>query len=102
MPCYDGRENTHTVYVESRNQTKRLCAVFSVLQQDGTLETTLDKVNWTEAGVSRRSTEAWWVRHQEEDLVRRRREAAERDRAARRKAVLNKLSPEERTILGVK
>ena len=91
MPCNDGRENTYTVYVESGNQTKRLCAVFSVLQQAGTLETTLDKVNWTEAGVSRRSTEEWWVRHQEEDLFRR-----------RRKAVLNKLSPEERTILGVK
>lgn len=91
MPCSDGRENTYTVYVESGNQTKRLCAVFSVLQQAGTLETTLDKVNWTEAGVSRRSTEEWWVRHQEEDLVRRRREA-----------VLNKLSPEERKILGVK
>lgn len=91
MPCNDGRENTYTVYVESGNQTKRLCAVFSVLQQAGTLETTLDKVNWTEAGVSRRSTEEWWVRHQEEDLVRRRREA-----------VLNKLSPEERKILGVK
>lgn len=91
MPCNDGRENTYTVYVESGNQTKRLCAVFSVLQQAGTLETTLDKVNWTEAGVSRRSTEEWWVRHQEEDLVRR-----------RRKAVLNKLSPEERKILGVK
>ena len=91
MPCSDGRENTYTVYVESGNQTKRLCAVFSVLQQAGTLETTLDKVNWTEAGVSRRSTEEWWVRHQEEDLVRR-----------RRKAILKKLSPEERTILGVK
>ena len=91
MPCNDGRENTYTVYVESGNQTKRLCAVFSVLQQAGTLETTLDKVNWTEAGVSRRSTEEWWVRHQEEDLARR-----------RRKAVLNKLSPEERKILGVK
>ena len=91
MPCNDGRENTYTVYVESGNQTKRLCAVFSVLQQAGTLETTLDKVNWTEAGVSRRSTEEWWVRHQEEDLFRRRREA-----------VLNKLSPEERKILGVK
>lgn len=91
MPCDDGRENILTVYVESGNQTKRLCAVFSVLQQAGTLETTLDKVNWTEAGVSRRSTEEWWVRHQEEDLFRRRREA-----------VLNKLSPEERVILGVK
>jgi hypothetical protein len=102
MPCSDGRENTHTVYVESGNQTKRLCAVFTVLMNAGTLETTLDKVDWKEAGVSRRSTEEWWVRHQAEDRQRKARERAQKQADAERKAVLQSLTPLQKKVLGLK
>lgn len=102
MPCSDGFPSGRVEYVESGNQTKRLCAVFSVLEQQGILNNVLTSADWTEAGVSRRSTEEWWTRHKQEDTARRKREAADRRRAAERRAVLMKLSPEERALLGVK
>ena len=83
-----------------------LCAVFTVLengfQSHGVtfyLRAILNKVNWQEAGTTLHATEAWWEDHKERDAERRAQEAAERE--AKRKAILARLSPEEREILGL-
>lgn len=102
MPCGDGGYPTHTVYVESGTQTQRLCAVFSALQRRGLLDQILDEIDWKEAGVTRQGTLSWWKQHQVEDAERRQREKKEKERQAKRSAVLNKLSVEEKKILGLK
>ncbi len=91
-----------TVYVEKGTQTSRLCAVFSVLESMGQLDSVLNQADWKEAGVSKESTRAWWTRHKEEDRQRRQVEAAEAARKKARRAVLSKLSPAEKKILGIK
>ena len=103
MPCNDGYgPGSTTVYVESGNQTARLCGVFTVLENRGELASVLNQVDWKEVGVSKASTIAWWERHKEEDRQRRQREAAETARKKARRAVLSKLSPAEKKILGIK
>jgi hypothetical protein len=103
MPCSDGPSyRTETVYIESGKQTSRLCAVFTVLESMGQLDLVLNQADWKEAGVSKESTRAWWTRHKEEDRQRRQREAADSARKKARSAVLSKLSPAEKKILGIK
>jgi hypothetical protein len=103
MPCNGGYgPGSTTVYVESGKQTSRLCAVFSVLESMGQLDLVLNQADWKEAGVSKESTRAWWTRHKEEDRQRRQREAEKSARDKARRAVLSKLSPAEKKILGIK
>ena len=102
MPCFDGRDNIREVEVESGRQTSRLCAVFTVLEREGLLDKILSQCDWNEAGVSKLSTEQWWLRHKREDRERRQREFEEKQRKLARQKVLNKLSDDEKKILGVK
>jgi hypothetical protein len=90
------------VYVESGKQTSRLCAVFSVLESRGELMNVLNAVDWKEAGVTKASTLLWWEEHQAKDRQRRQVEAAEAARKKARRAILSKLSPSEKKILGIK
>lgn len=103
MPCNDGGYpgSTRVEYVEHGNQTSRLCAVFTVLEHRGLLQSVLDACDWKEAGVSKASTLDWWARHKEQDYQRRVHEKAEATRKAKKKEILAKLSPEEKKILGV-
>lgn len=101
MPCRDGNENTYPVYVEKGEQTSRLCAVFKVLERNGTLDATLSAADWVGSGVSKKSTLEWWERHKREDAARLNREADERRRKAQRQAVLDKLSKEDKKLLGL-
>lgn len=83
-----------------------LCAVLTVLD-DGFeshgvtfyLPAVLDRVDWQEAGVTRRETEEWWQDHLEQDAARREREAVIRE--IKRRTILERLTPEEREILGL-
>lgn len=101
MPCFVGRENTETVYVESGKQTARLCAIFKVLQKNKLLTEILNQVDWKEAGVTKQSTLEWWARHQKEDLRRRQIEREEFLRKQRRNKILSKLTDEEKKELGL-
>ena len=103
MPCSDGGPSygTNTIYVEKGTQTSRLCAVFRVLEKEGKLGALLNEIDWEEAGVSRFSTERWWESHKKEDRQRRQREAAETARKKARRAVLSKLTPAEKKVLGI-
>lgn len=101
MACRDGRDDAHYIEVEKGVQTQRLCAVFTVLEKRGTLDKTLDEVDWVEAGTDRSKTEAWWRRHKEEDRRRKEQKQKDVERAKRRKIALLKLSAEERALLGL-
>lgn len=102
MPCFvDDTEQRHRLYVEKGELTSRLCAVFKVLERNGTLDAILSAADWVGSGVSKKSTLEWWERHKREDAARLNREAAERRRKAQRQAVLDKLSKEEKKLLGL-
>jgi hypothetical protein len=62
----------------------------------------LDNIDWKEAGVKRKTVEAWWKRHKAEDAARLARESAERRKAELRLTAISKLSPDELAALGIK
>ncbi len=80
-----------------------LCAVMMVLESDDkTFKSTLKKIDWKEAGVTKRQFLSWWEDHKEVDAKRRERMAAQLREIKIRKDALAKLTPEEKKILGVK
>jgi hypothetical protein len=105
------RESSDELY-RLRDQHQKieavLCAVLTKLEKDDLYLSVLKDVDWKEAGVSATFVDKWWLRHKLEDEKRRLREAKEaernREKEERRKqkeAVLAKLTPEERKLLGV-
>ena len=104
MPCRDGGYDTPAK--ETRNGLTidqleaALCGIFTVLEiADRSFD--LDDVDWKEAGVSRKSVEAWWKRHKKEDAARLAREAAAKRKDDLRKIAIGKLSAEELEVLGI-
>jgi hypothetical protein len=77
-----------------------LCGIFTVLEKEDFFG--LNAVDWKEAGIARKSVEAWWKSHKKEDAVRRAREAAAKRKDDLRKIAIGKLSPEELEVLGIK
>lgn len=120
MPCRDGGpmidydEERRNVQKANRlaNLEATLCGVLTVLRDaehvkdlfgdDDNVGAVLDNVDWKEAGVTRKWAEDWWIKHQEEDIARRKKEAAERDAQAARRRALAKLTKEDRAALGLR
>lgn len=118
MPCYDdrGREESYEATRELKLTNKKLekieamlCMVLTTLEEENELGHFKELFNYKESGVSREELMLWWREHREADAKRRREEyeAAEKarkkaEREAERQKVLEKLSPEERKLLGVK
>lgn len=116
MPCNDwgGGPGPHVVYRDLEIHGLRikdfqalLCGSFTLAEKTGTLDDLLDKMDWKEVGVSRKTTLEWWEKHKKEDELRRKEEAhiahlkkIERERSKKRREILARLSPEEKDILG--
>jgi hypothetical protein len=86
-----------------------LCGVFTAAEEGafaptvvGGVDGLLDVIDWKEAGVKRKTVEAWWKRHKAEDAARLARESAERRKAELRKVAIGKLTAEELEVLGIK
>jgi hypothetical protein len=84
---------------EARKKIERLEAMLCALIKVTGLDTSLDKVDWAEAGVDAQDLRKWWTDHQEKDRQRRDRERHEADRERLRAEALAKLSPEEKVAL---
>lgn len=118
MPCYDdrGREESYKATRELKLTNKKmekiaamLCMVLSTLEEENELGHFKELFNYKESGVSREDLMTWWREHKDADAKRRREEyeAAEKarkkvEREAERQKVLERLTPEERELLGVK
>jgi hypothetical protein len=117
MPCYDGGYNTSSLSseiddlkdtIDKRNAM--LCAIFSAASKiPGGVDGMLDQLDYKECGITRNYMCMWWNEHQEADRIRKERELAESVRRAEekvrkeaRKALVAQLTPEQRTLLGVK
>ena len=117
MPCYDDRNSPVYIYQNDiapleRKVAKLEAALCSILSYyDGPwkqefkgkgVPNLLSKLDYEEAGISREWIEQWWVSHQEED---RKRKDKELKSLAKQKAkinALNKLTAEERKLLGIR
>lgn len=109
MPCRDdwgpvssGVTKRHGMTIEDFEAV--LCGVFTAADQGiliGKSDALMDVVDWCEVGVARKTVESWWKKHQAEDAARRKKEAAERQRAALKQSALAKLTAEERAALGL-
>lgn len=124
MPCTDGGPSPMEEAAERRAVTAEqrafkmveamLCALMSMLEEQTfsrkeTFSEALDRIDFKEAGVSRKEFELWWAKHKEADAKRLQREAGAAQRDAQkkldeqaRKEALAKLTPRERRLLKVK
>lgn len=117
MPCRDGGPFEDIFYARQdadklANLEAAFCGVLTVLRDaehvkdlfgdNDNVGAILDNVDWREAGVKRKWVEDWWIKHQEEDIERRKREAAEAEAQAARRRALAKLSKEDRAALGIR
>lgn len=76
------------------------CAILTVLENSGMLESVLTACDWKEAGVTKAEVLKWWAEHKEQDRKRRAWERADRKKREVKKQALAKLTPEERKALG--
>lgn len=76
-----------------------LCAVMSSVERSMIAVELIDNINEQEAGVTREEIRAWFAEHKSKDAARRARELEED--ARKREALLARLTPEERALLGV-
>ena len=107
MPCFDGRDSdrdngvnlTDEQYTQLKRAEAALCAINSTLETLGYLEDILGRINWDKVGVSKKQ---FMAEHKKQDEARKRTEDAIRATEAKRLAALNKLTLEERALLGIK
>lgn len=90
MPCESGRGPEDDL-LDSLNRTTRLfCEVMAGEEARGRLPLYSAEVL------------AWWAEHKKIDEERKRMELEEKELRARREAAANKLTPEERRLLGIR
>ncbi len=107
MPCSDGGWNddvqvTKEDVAEHNMLEAAMCGILTTFEtklgQDE-LNKFLDMVDWTEAGVKRRTLGLWWRKHKAKDAERRAQEEAKRHADELRASALSKLTPAERAAL---
>lgn len=75
MPCFDGgptlgeqlRQSEWKERVARKRAEAMLCAIVRVLESNGTLEDTLNRVDENRAGLAADSIRAWWLAHKMQD-----------------------------------
>lgn len=100
MPCQGGCQSQ--AESEYPLVSKALCAVMTVLEQQGALRKMLDAIDWTEAGIREASLQSWWDQHKQNDKARRQREASDKRREKIAQEAYDKLTPAQREALGVR
>lgn len=106
MPCRDGgyedevRVSRESV-TEHRMLEASMCGLLTQLEKEGCLALWLERVDWAEAGVKRKTLEMWWKKHKKEDEARRAREAAAKRKEQLKASAISKLTAEERAALGL-
>lgn len=101
MPCSDGGYYDR-IYDEDRRRDlgereAMLCAALTVLKANNLL----NKINYKEAGVTKKALEEWWAGHQRQDAMRRAEERRRAEQKRTKEEALKKLTPAERKALGL-
>jgi hypothetical protein len=98
MPCTDGGPS-YEQQLDERRVPAALCAILSTLESEVYLSAFLDRIDWTEAGITREWLVGWWAKHKRADAMRRTRDEEHRQRVALQQQAIAKLTPEERRAL---
>ena len=108
MPCYDGgpggddrRLISKADHIRLKKTEAILCGIFSTMNPSQ-LQDLFEKVDWEEVGTTQKWAKKWWIEHQKEDEERRKRQAAKLKAERLKKKALSKLTPREKTLLGIK
>jgi len=105
MPCRDWTVEDRYSEISKEKAMLRasLCALMTALEtDDAAFGAILKKIDWKEAGVTKRELLMWWEDHKEQDRVRKVRETKEAAEKKLRAEALAKLTPEEKKVLGIK
>jgi hypothetical protein len=81
MPCNDGGvpyPPTREEVLNDKVPVPMLCALLTVLKQDGQLEAYLNDIDWKEAGITEDEFLEWWTNHKRRDQQRKAREEERR------------------------
>ena len=101
MPCMSyGDEDSvreRTLSLQNKFLKAALCAAMKVIE----LHSSVDVIDYKEGGFSKRRLLRWWENHKREDKERKEREELEKNRNKLKKSALEKLTPEERSALGL-
>jgi hypothetical protein len=93
--------NADKIRRELEEAEAMLCMIMRKMKAGGVV-LFLEEEDFQEAGVTQVAFDAWWSRHEYQDEARRKAAIREKEAAKKKQAILNKLTPEERKILGVK
>lgn len=109
MPCYvtgsregDAELAASENYQEAKKLRAMLCGVLTAARKVHQLRAVLKAVDEAECGVTQEAIAQWWAKHQEADEDRKRRDARDREDHRLREQARQKLSAEERRVLGIK
>lgn len=103
MPCYV--DDSYDRERNSRNLEKRVkqfeAVVCAVMRADPTI---VDRIDWTECGVTKKQHLDWWTEHQKQDAERKIQEEEEKKKEAIRKekARLKEISTLEKKLAKLK
>lgn len=125
MPCInDSSDRIHEVYKDRDTKEAMLCGLMSML--DGLVNSHndayytsaergyetpgsviyidyfLDKIDFKKAGFKKKELIEWWDEHKRKDIAKRKEEMKEQKNSEARAAALEKLTPDERKLLGLK
>lgn len=120
MPCYDGRgdepRQPRTYNGLTGDQLEAvLCGLMTVIEEaskigntplsPGAIGDVMARMDWSEIGVTRKQATDWWKLHKAADKARLERETRIREEAERqamlKASALKKLTPAERSVLGL-
>jgi hypothetical protein len=106
MPCrdyYDDHPAPDLHGAELAVVGPALCAILRALAKEKGLlmEGLLNQVDWRQAGVTKKEVLDWWKKHEEQDRIYQEEKARRAAEKKAKKAALEKLTPEERKLLGV-
>lgn len=108
MPCYDEWNpplgSIKPIYQDNPRMVAMLCAVLTCIEKGPVynLEHLLKSIDWREAGITRKDIENWWMDHKRQDRRRRKMEQERVRKEIVRKTALQKLTAEEKKLLGLK
>ena len=100
MPCHDWDDSLEMDRLR-KDKAFLEAALCAFLASNERLGFILNYIDYDEAGISEQELVDWWENHKKKDVIRKQREAAEKEKQDLKSVALSKLTEEERKALGL-